>query len=465
LTRRSSSIPAAEKKPAGNTASGVLHRSCACGQHTSAGGQCDACRKAQESGVPSIVGEVLDSPGEPLPSGARDLMERRFNRDFSSVRVHADSRASESAGAVNARAWTVGDHIAFQHGQYNPQSRAGRSLLAHELTHVAQNQGGPRRPGAVNAISHPHDPSEREASDAASRVTAGGSVSVSQNSSAVMHRDLSSGAIGGIVAGSIAGAGLIGLGIAALAGAFDSHPAQGQASGSGPAQSTVPDLPADLVQRLQPACTSGATAEVRQAALDALAAWAHGQSSIGVDWSRVTSVTYDTAPDAAGSSTNADDTQHIRIKLGPEAFSSVANLYSTLRHELVHTQEHETRPRADILSRGRGAQEIYAYLWELEHQQATGLARRENWGLRADGTADHSVGLARVVDGVIRSMFAMSADLSQNNNAIPSPEQSAIERRVACAMIATPREVVAGVLPNPPLQRWQQECSQGVPPP
>lgn len=449
MTRRSSS-DTAKKKRAGTTSSGVLQRSCACGRHIGAGSQCDACRQAEAEhpGIPSVVGEVLRSPGEPLPSGTRDLMESRFHRDFSGVRVHADNRASESAGAVNARAWTVGDHIAFQHGHYNPSSQEGRSLLAHELTHVAQNQSGLAGQGSVNAVSHPHDHAEREASEAASRVTAGGNVAVSQGPGAVMHRDLSGGAIAGIVAGSLVGAAGIGLGIAALAGAFSSG-------------STVPDLPSDLVQRLQPACASGATAEVRQTAIDALVAWARGQSSLGIDWSRIDWVHYDSSAGARGSQTQAEDTQHIKVLLGPEAFANPADLYSTFRHELVHVKEHETRPRSEVLSRGRGIQEIYAYLWELEHQHDTGMDRRENWGVRPDGTPDLTMGLVRVVDGLLRGINTMGYEVSQNPSAVPVAEQQAIERRVACAMTATPREVVAAVLPQAPFDQWRRECSSG----
>jgi len=69
-------------------------------------------------------------------------MEPRFGHDFGRVRVHTDAQASDSAGAVNARAYTVGQHIAFASGEYVPGSVEGQRLLAHELTHVVQ-QGAP----------------------------------------------------------------------------------------------------------------------------------------------------------------------------------------------------------------------------------------------------------------------------------------------------------------------------------
>lgn len=68
-------------------------------------------------------------------------MEPRFGHDFSSVRIHSDAIAAESATAVNALAYTVGRDIVFAADRYAPATAAGRRLLAHELTHVVQ-QGG-----------------------------------------------------------------------------------------------------------------------------------------------------------------------------------------------------------------------------------------------------------------------------------------------------------------------------------
>jgi hypothetical protein len=68
-------------------------------------------------------------------------MEPRFGHDFSGVRVHTDSRAAESARAVGAHAYTVGEGIVFDQGQYNPHTYSGQRLLAHELAHTIQQQG------------------------------------------------------------------------------------------------------------------------------------------------------------------------------------------------------------------------------------------------------------------------------------------------------------------------------------
>lgn len=88
--------------------------------------------------APSIVNDVLRSPGQPLDTGTRAFMEQRFNYDFSNVRIHAGPAAAESALAVNALAYTVGRDVVFGAGQYSVDTARGKRLLAHELTHVAQ---------------------------------------------------------------------------------------------------------------------------------------------------------------------------------------------------------------------------------------------------------------------------------------------------------------------------------------
>ncbi|OAN36770.1 eCIS core domain-containing protein [Mycolicibacterium iranicum] len=91
--------------------------------------------------APPVVHAALRNSGRPLDHATRAFMEPRFARDFSHVRVHTDALASRSAEAVAARAYTVGPNIVFRSGEYEPDTAAGRSLLAHELAHVVQ-QGG-----------------------------------------------------------------------------------------------------------------------------------------------------------------------------------------------------------------------------------------------------------------------------------------------------------------------------------
>jgi len=82
----------------------------------------------------------LRSGGQPLPRSIRSFMEPRFGHDFSQVRIHTDAQAAETALAVHARVYTVGRDIIFGAGEYAPETTVGKRLLAHELTHVVQQQ-------------------------------------------------------------------------------------------------------------------------------------------------------------------------------------------------------------------------------------------------------------------------------------------------------------------------------------
>lgn len=94
-----------------------------------------------EAQVPRSVHETLRSQGHPMDQATRSFFEPRFGHDFSQVRIHTDPRASESAKAINAKAYTFGNQIVFSSSQYQPQTPQGRHLLAHELTHVVQQEG------------------------------------------------------------------------------------------------------------------------------------------------------------------------------------------------------------------------------------------------------------------------------------------------------------------------------------
>lgn len=80
----------------------------------------------------------LKGGGQPLPESERVFFEPRFGYDFSQLRIHTDPQASRLTKAVNARAFTLGPNIIFGAGQYRPGSVDGQRLLAHELTHVVQ---------------------------------------------------------------------------------------------------------------------------------------------------------------------------------------------------------------------------------------------------------------------------------------------------------------------------------------
>lgn len=88
--------------------------------------------------APASVDRVLASIGRPLEPALRQNMESRFGYDFSQVRIHAGNVAERSARDVNAHAYTAGQNIVFGAGKFAPETQSGRSLLAHELTHVIQ---------------------------------------------------------------------------------------------------------------------------------------------------------------------------------------------------------------------------------------------------------------------------------------------------------------------------------------
>ncbi|CAG0930519.1 hypothetical protein TFLX_01800 [Thermoflexales bacterium] len=170
------------------TASGVLQRQCACGQHTR-DGECEACRKKRQptlqraaispatpATVPPIVNDVCNAPGQPLAPSTRAFMESRFGHEFSQVRVHTDRRANDSAHAVNALAYTVGRNIVFGAGQYTPETAAGDALLAHELTHVIQ-QSHQTLALQTLRLGSPTSTDEREAEAVSAQIMSGRSVS------------------------------------------------------------------------------------------------------------------------------------------------------------------------------------------------------------------------------------------------------------------------------------------------
>jgi len=171
---------------------GLLQRKCASGNHTMLGGECVECSKEKRfglqaklminkpgdiyereadriadqvmaapkhtevSGAPpriqrfsrqsngqmdaasASVDRVLASSGRLLEPALQQDMERRFGHDFSRVRVHSDAAAAQSAKEVNANAYTVGHDMVFGVGQFMPRLHGGQRLLAHELTHVIQ---------------------------------------------------------------------------------------------------------------------------------------------------------------------------------------------------------------------------------------------------------------------------------------------------------------------------------------
>lgn len=170
---------------------GILQRKCeSCHTHTVAGGKCEECankkgalqRKSSNNSelleVPPIVHEVLQSSGQPLDKEIRAFFETRFTHDFSNVRVHTDAKAAESAQAVNALAYTVGQNVVLGAGQYAPATSAGQRLLAHELTHVMQQGGNAQALQQNSKFSEEDDHYEQQAERSATQCMNGTQIQV-----------------------------------------------------------------------------------------------------------------------------------------------------------------------------------------------------------------------------------------------------------------------------------------------
>lgn len=154
--------------PLRNRGAALLQRKCPCGSSPGLTAECEdpdenrlqkGSRNLQseirdDSFVPPIVDEALNSHGQPLDPKTRTSMESGFRHDFGNVRVHTDSKAAASARAVNALAYTVGRDIVFGAGQFAPGVRKTDELLAHELTHVVQQSQTTARNSPLAVASH-----------------------------------------------------------------------------------------------------------------------------------------------------------------------------------------------------------------------------------------------------------------------------------------------------------------------
>ena len=156
----------------------TLQRNCAC---EATGESCERCSASHTaiqrdrlgaSAPPmdfSSVGPVVASAGEPLPAATLGPMERNFGQDFSSVRIHSDFEARASARALDARAYTAGEHIVLGPRAPSLSSAAGQQLLGHELAHVEVQQSN----GGVAQGIDPEPRLEAEAHRAGDAVAAG----------------------------------------------------------------------------------------------------------------------------------------------------------------------------------------------------------------------------------------------------------------------------------------------------
>jgi hypothetical protein len=337
----------------------------------------------QQAVQASSVHQVLASPGRPLEPPVRADMQERFGADLSDVRVHTGDLADRATDSVAARAFTAGSHMVFGKGSYDTGSLAGRHLLAHEVTHVLQQRGGPvaGTPTADGlAVSDPADRFEREAeATAAAVLSAPASVPPTIAETSTTAGWSAARLVQRVVKASI--------------------PQPGAAEQS----AVVPDLPAALVQQIQAA----GTADERRQVLAALTnyVWAQLGSQAEDLQARVvpTYVNRATGPGGALALTHEQlgtgdpDSPPIRLSIYRGAFDrGPAVLYSTLRHELIHAMQRSMVPDEGEASAedefmfenlyppnelGPATrntlqlplQEIETHVWELVHAAETGV--------------------------------------------------------------------------------------------
>ncbi len=157
--------------------------------------------------------------GAALPDSTNQFMSNAFGNDFSQVKIHTDSKAVQMNQGLNARAFTHGTDVYFNKGEYSPNSSSGKSLLAHELTHVVQQSGGKELEAAPKRIQR-------------SWVGAliGGGIGAAAG-----------GLLGGLLGGPLGAVlgGILGAGIGALIGHFSSNDSEEGSSPASPGNEEV----------------------------------------------------------------------------------------------------------------------------------------------------------------------------------------------------------------------------------
>ncbi|WP_083861103.1 eCIS core domain-containing protein [Halobiforma nitratireducens] len=140
--------------------------------------------------VPETVLDVLGDGGKQLNQPLQRTFEERMDADFSSVRIHTGTKAAEAAEAIDAKAFTCGNDIVFNSGEFDPESPDGQHLLAHELAHVKQQTGAAvsMMPQEGNNLEVDPDPQlEREADKEAQRVMKGAEIGLESIASIDVH--------------------------------------------------------------------------------------------------------------------------------------------------------------------------------------------------------------------------------------------------------------------------------------
>jgi hypothetical protein len=135
--------------------------------------------------------------GQPLDENIRQPMEKAFGGvDFSQVKVHNDAVSDQLNQSIQARAFTTGQDLFFRGGEYNPSSRGGQELIAHELTHVVQQVGGSslqRRAGI--SVQRKCDACEAEEAEVVNKTS---SINFAKSTDQLLQRQPSPSAASGI---------------------------------------------------------------------------------------------------------------------------------------------------------------------------------------------------------------------------------------------------------------------------
>lgn len=137
-----------------NPVGGILRRKCSdCEDETIQRKEVPEIRMKGNAGVSGggtaspAASRAINSlgAGTLLPASERSFFEPRFGRDLSNIRLHTGGTADTASKAINARAFSLGNNIAFANGEYSPGTHSGRTLMAHEITHALQANGTIRR--------------------------------------------------------------------------------------------------------------------------------------------------------------------------------------------------------------------------------------------------------------------------------------------------------------------------------
>ncbi len=143
-------------------------------------------------GAGSAIATASSSSGQSLPGDIQRKFETSLGADLSSVRVHTGGESQSAAHAVGAKAYTMGQDIHFGAGHYDPSSSAGEHLLAHEVAHTVQQQGGTSTRQNKLEVSGPQDAAEHEADQAADAMVSGGQATINTSASVVARKPASS---------------------------------------------------------------------------------------------------------------------------------------------------------------------------------------------------------------------------------------------------------------------------------